>query len=180
MKITSGEYKYRNIEVPRDIRPTTEKVREAVFSMIRDWIPDAVVLDLFAGSGALGLEALSRGASKCYFNELSRQNFRILLGNINNCNAQDVSVAMNRDYRSCLATIKEPLDIVIMDPPYAEVDYYEDCFITLQENGLLEKGSVVIAEHLYRDQLEPSYGSLTRIKEKKYGTVGVDVFIMGD
>ena len=67
MKITSGDYKYRNIEVPRGIRPTTEKVREAVFSMIREWIPGAAVCDLFAGSGAMGLEALSRGADKCWF-----------------------------------------------------------------------------------------------------------------
>ena len=63
MKITSGKYKYRNIEVPRGIRPTTEKVREAVFSMLMQWLPDAEVLDLFAGSGAMGIEALSRGAA---------------------------------------------------------------------------------------------------------------------
>ena len=62
MKITSGEYKYRKIEVPNGIRPTTEKVREAIFSMINQWIPGANVFDMFAGSGAMGLEALSRGA----------------------------------------------------------------------------------------------------------------------
>ena len=178
MKITSGEYKYRNIEVPRDIRPTTEKVREAIFSMIRDWIPDAVVLDLFAGSGALGLEALSRGAAKCYFNEKNRANFKILLSNIANCKAEDVSVAMNRDYQTCIAGLTEPIDVVIMDPPYAEVGYYDDCFAILQENELLEKGSIIVAEHLYDNALEESYGLLTRIKEKKYGSIGVDIYIM--
>ena len=178
MKITSGEYKYRNIEVPRDIRPTTEKVREAIFSMIRDWIPDAIVLDLFAGSGALGLEALSRGAAKCYFNEKNRANFKIMLSNIANCKAEEVSVPINRDYQTCIAGMSEPLDIVIMDPPYAELDYYKDCFDILQDNNLLEKGSVVIAEHLYSNPLDECYGNLTRIKEKKYGTIGVDVYIM--
>ena len=74
MKITSGKYKYRNIEIPKGIRPTTEKVREAIFSMIMQWLPDAEVLDLFAGSGAMGLEALSRGAARCYFVEVNRQN----------------------------------------------------------------------------------------------------------
>lgn len=180
MKITSGDYKYRNIEVPRDIRPTTEKVREAVFSMIRDWIPGAVVLDLFAGSGAMGLEALSRGAAKCYFNDKSRSNFKILLGNIANCQAQAVSVTSNRDYQICLDTLPEKLDVVIMDPPYAELGYYEDCFGLLQENGLLEKGSIVVAEHLYNEPLNETYGKVTRIKEKKYGSIGVDVFVMGD
>ena len=178
MKITSGEFKYRNIEVPRDIRPTTEKVREAIFSMVRDWIPDAVVLDLFAGSGALGLEALSRGASKCYFNEKSRANFKILLGNIANCKAEELSIPTNRDYQTCIAGITEPMDVVIMDPPYAELDYYDDCFALLQEHELLEKGSIVIAEHLYSNPLQDSYGNLTRIKEKKYGTIGVDVYLM--
>lgn len=180
MKITSGDYKYRNIEVPRDIRPTTEKVREAIFSMIRDWIPDAVVIDLFAGSGALGLEALSRGAAKCYFNEKNRQNFKVLMGNIANCKAEDKSVAMNRDYQTCLAGITEPVDVVIMDPPYAELGYYDDAFNLLQENELLEKGSIVVAEHLYENALGENYGKLTKIKEKKYGSIGVDVFIMGD
>ena len=178
MKITSGEFKYRNIEVPRDIRPTTEKVREAIFSMIRDWIPDAVVLDLFAGSGALGLEALSRGAAKCYFNEKNRANFKILLGNIANCKAEELSVPINRDYQTCLAGMTETVDVVIMDPPYAELGYYEDCFGLLQDNEIVEKGSVVIAEHLYANPLEESYGNLVRIKEKKYGTIGVDVYLM--
>ena len=59
MKITSGEYKYRKLEIPEGIRPTTEKVREAIFSMIREWIPNGICVDLFAGSGALGLEAIS-------------------------------------------------------------------------------------------------------------------------
>ena len=180
MKITSGDFKYRNIECPRDIRPTTEKVREAIFSMIRDWIPEAVVVDLFAGSGALGLEALSRGAAKCYFNDKNRANFKILLSNIANCQAGDMSIATNRDYQTCLAGISEPVDVVIMDPPYAELGYYEDCFGLLQEYELLDKGSIVVAEHLYNDRLEESYGKLSKIKEKKYGTIGVDVFIMGD
>lgn len=177
MKITSGDFKYRNIEVPRDIRPTTEKVREAIFSMVRDWIPDAVVLDLFAGSGAMGLEALSRGAAKCYFNEKSRANFKILMGNIANCKAEEMSIAMNRDYQTCLAGISDTLDIVIMDPPYAELAYYGDAFSLMQEYELLEKGSVVIAEHLYRDELDEEYGKLRRFKQKKYGTIGVDVYI---
>lgn len=177
MKITSGEYKYRNIEIPKNIRPTTEKVREAVFSMIREWIPGAAVLDLFAGSGAMGLEALSRGAEKCWFSEVNRQNFRILMGNISNCRAGEKSVCFNSDFRTAIARIDERLDIVIMDPPYDELDYYPEAMELLQDRGLLDEGSVVIAEHLYNNKLLDSYGRLNRIKEKKYGSIGVDVFI---
>ena len=180
MKITSGEFKYRNIEVPRDIRPTTEKVREAIFSMVRDWIPDAVVIDLFAGSGAMGLEALSRGAAKCYFNEVNRQNHKILLSNIANCRAEDRAVTTNKDYKICLAGINETADLVIIDPPYAELDYYSEAFEILQERGIIENGSVVVAEHLYTNVLDENYGHLFKLKEKKYGSIGVDVFIMRD
>ena len=177
MKITSGEYKYRNIEVPRNIRPTTEKVREAVFSMIREWIPGAAVLDLFAGSGAMGLEALSRGAEKCWFAEINRQNFRILLGNIENCKAGEKCVCFNSDFKAALARIDTALDVVIMDPPYDETGYYPEAMAILQERDLLDEGSIVVAEHLYDNKLSESYGRLTRIKEKKYGSIGVDVFI---
>ena len=177
MKITSGEFKYRNIEVPKGIRPTTEKVREAVFSMIREWIPGACVCDLFAGSGAMGLEALSRGADKCWFSELSRQNYRVLLGNIENCRAGDRSVVINSDYRSAIARITDRLDVVILDPPYDQTGYYEDALSLLQERELLDEGSVVVAEHLYDNTLLETYGNLVRIKEKKYGSIGVDVYI---
>lgn len=177
MKITSGEYKYRNIEIPRGIRPTTEKVREAVFSMIREWIPGGAVCDLFAGSGAMGLEALSRGADKCWFAELNRQNFKVLLANIANCRAGEKAVAMNCDFRAALSRIDTTLDVVIMDPPYDQLDYYPEAMEILQEQGLLDEGSIVVAEHLYDNPLQDSYGQLRRIKEKKYGTIGVDVFI---
>lgn len=177
MKITSGEYKYRNIEVPKGIRPTTEKVREAVFSMVREWIPGAVVLDLFAGSGAMGLEALSRGADKCWFCEMSRQNARILISNIDMCKAGEKSVVLNTDFKAAISRINEKLDIVIMDPPYDRLEYYDDAFDLLQERELLDEGSIVVAEHLYDNKLSETYGRLSRIKEKKYGSIGVDVFI---
>lgn len=177
MKITSGEYKYRNIEIPQGIRPTTEKVREAVFSMIREWIPGGAILDLFAGSGAMGLEALSRGAEKCWFCESSRQNFKVLMRNIENCRAGEKSQVYNCDFRSAIARINQKLDVVIMDPPYEQLSYYDEAFELLQENGLLDEGSIVVAEHLYDNKLSDSYDKLTRIKEKKYGTIGVDVYI---
>ena len=177
MKITSGEYKYRNLEIPDGIRPTTEKVREAIFSMIREWIPGGVVLDLFAGSGALGLEALSRGAERCYFNEINRQNYRILLGNIEHCRAGEKAVIFNSDFKAVPGKIKEKVDVVLMDPPYDHLGYYEDAMQSLQDFGLLDEGSIVVTEHLYDNKLSETYGKLRRIKEKKYGTIGVDVYI---
>lgn len=177
MKITSGEFKYRKLEVPKEIRPTTEKVREAVFSMINERIPGAVVLDLFAGSGSLGLEALSRGAEHCCFNEMSRKNFLLLKKNIENCRAINKSTITNSDFRKCLDNVNEKFDIVFLDPPYA-AGYYNESFQLLQTNHLLKSGGIVIAEHLYDNPLLDKYLDLCKSKEKKYGTIGLDIYTM--
>ena len=183
MKITSGKYKYRKLEVPQGIRPTTEKVREAVFSMVQARLPGAAVLDLFAGSGAMGLEALSRGAERCWFCESNRANQKILASNIAHCGAGPEAVVIGKDFRSAIEDLSaaEPglkLDVAIMDPPYDRKGYYGTAMMLLQEYGLLDEGSVVVAEHLYDNKLSDVYGELRRIREKRYGSIGVDVFIL--
>lgn len=175
MKIVAGDYKYRKLEIPEGIRPTTEKVREAVFSMINFYIPGAKVLDLFAGSGSLGLEALSRGAERCWFNEVERRNFRVLQGNVSNCRAEDRAVLYNHDFRKCLSLIKQEMDIIFLDPPY-QSGFYDEAFDLFTENGLIKESTVVVAEHLYNNKLSDTYGKLYKTKEKKYGTIGVDLF----
>ena len=180
MKITSGKYKYRKLNIPKGIRPTTEKVREAIFSMAQPWLNGAAVLDLFAGSGAMGLEALSRGAEHCYFAELSRANYKILLSNIADCGAGEESTVYNADYLSAINKICATgviMDVVFMDPPYEELEYYEKAMRLLQENNMLDEGSLVIAEHLYDNKLSDTYGNMHRLKEKRYGSIGVDVYI---
>ena len=183
MKITSGKYKYRNIEVPKGIRPTTEKVREAVFSMIMQWLPDAEVLDLFAGSGAMGIEALSRGAARCTFVEANRQNQKVLISNISNCGAGEEAVVIGKDFEAALTEIagrkeKPVFDIVIIDPPYGKTDYYVTAMLKLQESGLIDENSIVVCEHLYDNKLSDTYEKLSKIKEKKYGSIGVDLFLV--
>lgn len=175
MKINSGEYKYRNIEVPANVRPTTEKVREAVASMIMDRIPGAKVLDLFAGSGSMGLELLSRGAEHCVFNERSRQVRRILESNIVNCGAESRCTVKQLEFERFLETTNDTYDIIFLDPPYME-GYYEKAIGLICSRGLLNKGGLIVAEHLYDNILSVSFENLTKIKEKKYGTIGVDVF----
>ncbi|MBR0373754.1 MAG: 16S rRNA (guanine(966)-N(2))-methyltransferase RsmD [Mogibacterium sp.] len=175
MKINAGEFKYRNIEIPEGIRPTTEKVREAVFSMISDRIYGAVVLDLFAGSGGMGLEALSRGAAKCYFNEWNNRNARIVQKNIATCRAEDRSAVMNRDFRRAIRELPEQVDIVIIDPPY-QAGYYDDVFDLLQEYDSVRDGGILVVEHIYDNNLSDTIGKYEKIKQKKYGTIGVDIY----
>ena len=179
MKITSGKYKYRKIELPKGIRPTTEKVREAIFSMATGLLPGSSVLDLFAGSGAMGLEALSRGAKRCVFCEKARHVQPTLLANIENCKAGPEASLIGKDYVSALTELAdrgERFDIVIMDPPYEKTGYYPDAMQKLQELELLNEGAIVIAEHIYNNKLSEEYSDLVRVREKKYGSIGVDIY----
>ena len=149
--------------------------------MIMQWLPDSEVLDLFAGSGAMGLEALSRGAARCTFVEANRQNQKVLVSNISNCGAGEDAAVIGRDFESALTEIsgrreKPVFDIVILDPPYEKTDYYVTAMMKLQEYGLIDEASVVVCEHLYDNKLSDTCGKLSKFKEKKYGSIGVDLF----
>ena len=104
MRIITGEFKGRRLEMPvgYDVRPTTEKVKEALFSMIAGNVYDAVCVDLFSGTGNLGLEAISRGAEKCYFADNSRTSIDITKRNIAMCKAEDRSVVIAGDFERAL------------------------------------------------------------------------------
>lgn len=179
MKIVSGEFKYRKIEIPNNIRPTTEKVREAIFSILNNYIYEAIVLDLFAGSGSLGLESLSRGSRKCYFNEYNKGVLNILKKNINECKALGRSEVFNYDFKRCIKMLPEKLDIIFLDPPYKDgynEGWYQDSFKLIEENNLAKNDTIIVAEHLEKYNLEEKYGSFVRLKIKKYGTIGVDIY----
>ena len=175
MRINSGRFKYRKLEIPESARPTTEKVREAVFSMLIGKVEGATVLDLFAGSGSLGLEALSRGAEFCVFNEGDRKNYKILKNNIENCKAEEISSTYNNDFRKALILANREFDIIFVDPPYRE-GYYGEVFELVEEYGLLADGGVIVAEHLNDNELSDNMLGFSRIKHKRYGTIGVDFF----
>ena len=175
MRINSGRFKYRKLEIPESARPTTEKVREAVFSMLIGRVEGATVLDLFAGSGSLGLEALSRGAEFCVFNEGDRKNYKILKNNITNCKAEEISSTYNNDFRKALTLANREFDIIFVDPPYRE-GYYSEVFELVEEYGLLADGGVIVAEHLNDNELSDNMLSFSRTKHKRYGTIGVDFF----
>ncbi|WP_314021982.1 16S rRNA (guanine(966)-N(2))-methyltransferase RsmD [Mogibacterium diversum] len=175
MRINSGRFKYRKLEIPESARPTTEKVREAVFSMLINRVEGATVLDLFAGSGSLGLEALSRGAEFCVFNEGDRKNYKILKNNITNCKAEEISSTYNNDFRKALTLANREFDIIFVDPPYRE-GYYGEVFELVEEYGLLTGGGVIVVEHLNDNELSDNILGFSRIKHKRYGTIGVDFF----
>ncbi len=177
MRITSGEFKGRKITVPPDdrIRPTSGKVKEAMFSLLMNDIAGSAVLDLFSGTGNLGLEALSRGAARCIFADNSRRSLDITRENIKHCGAEDRSTVIAGHYRKVLASLDEQMDVIIMDPPY-NMGMAGEALQLTAANNVLKKSGAVVAEHHVYEKLRDGYGNLVKVKERKYGTVVLTIF----
>lgn len=177
MRIITGAYRGRRLLSPKDlsVRPTSDRVKEAIFSMISDNISESVVLDLFAGTGSLGLEALSRGAKHCYFIDNDRESVRLIKENINHCGAGDESTLFVGDFNYALTRIKEALDLVFLDPPY-EGNALEKALTKLGEENFMAPGGLVVTEHGPKKIMPDNVGSLEKLKEKKYGTVHVTIY----
>ena len=169
IRIVGGKYKrtpLKTLAGEEITRPTRDMVREALFSTICI-DPDTRFLDLFAGSGAVGLEALSRGAEDAVFNDCSREAIRIIFANLE-------KVRENRrvyclDYQECLEKLKgECFDFIYCDPPYVFTDY-EELFRKVEETKVLKEGGTVILEVRKDSDPAPSYADLVSYKERRYG-----------
>ena len=178
MRIIAGEFRGRRLKSPADysIRPTSDKVKEAVFSMIYPYITDnCVAMDVFAGSGNLGLEAISRGVSKVYFSDASRESVRLIKENISICKAEERSIILSGDFRSNIARVKENIDIYFLDPPYAD-GFILPALDAILDAGNLAEDGMIICEYDSHDDLPEEYRTLTAVKIRKYGKTGVTVY----
>jgi 16S rRNA (guanine966-N2)-methyltransferase len=181
MRIVAGTFRGRRLHAPKgkEIRPTSDLVREAIFNIIGPAVMAARVLDLFAGTGALGLEALSRGASDAIFVDQSGHAIRLIRSNIELCGVQDrVSIihgSVDQALRQ-LAGRGETFDLVFMDPPYGRGSVQK----TLPELGRVARsGTLVIAEHGAKDlaPLPLEEQGWSSIQERKYGDTAVSFFV---
>lgn len=179
MRIIAGDYKGRRLHTPLDdrIRPTTDKVKEAVFSILNSHISlyDKKILDLFAGTGNLGLEALSRGAGHCWFGDNSRDSLRLIKENIAYCRAGDKATVMAGDFHKVLANLETKMDVIFLDPPYNK-GILTQCFPAIQEYSVLAEGGIIIAEHRREETLPDQMGNFEKMKERKYGTVVISIY----
>ena len=168
MRIIGGEYKKKEVKVPRNgVRPTTGRVREMVFNSIgQKRVEGCRFLDLFAGSGAVGLEAYSWGAEAVQFVEQDRKSFAILKKNVNNFLSHTGLECFCMDVFQFLKTRadNEPFDIIFADPPYA-AGMMEKTLASVIEHNMLKPDGVMIFELAGNDQAEPG-GHWTVIKEK--------------
>lgn len=176
MRIIAGEFKGRRLESPADysVRPTTDKVKEALFSILSQQIWGSRVLDLFAGTGNLGIEALSRGAAECVFCDSSRDSIKLIKSNIAHCKAQGARVIPG-DFRKTLANLDGQFDIILLDPPY-DKEFLEPAFELIREHDLLAEDGVIVAEHRREEELPDEFHGFEKIKERKYGIIKLSIY----
>lgn len=174
MRITGGEFGGRNLFVPKtgDIRPTQDRVREALFSMLQTEIPGCDFLDLFAGTGSAGLEALSRGAASATFVELNPKHIDVLRRNIGTLAGPGRAADVVRAdvYRWLGRYAGEGFSVAFADPPYAlgEEKGYACVLATLAERGVVRPGGVFAAEMTAAQKVDPAPG-WELVRERDYG-----------
>ena len=180
MRVIAGDFKGRKLVSPKgtDVRPTSDRVKEAIFSMVQPALPGATCLDLFAGTGALGIEALSRGARRVYFCDNADMSLAAVRQNLDACRVEGPRAAvMKADWRASVKNIEEKCNIVFIDAPYHMCEHYSEILKTLAVQGLLTTGALVALE---RDAGMGGYlmpAGFERIREKRYGGVGVDLLV---
>lgn len=154
-------------------RPTLDRIKESLFSMIQNELIDATVLDLFSGSGALGLESLSRGAKKAILCDNKYEAINIIKKNIEKCHFEASAKVIPKDFKKCLSQLEEKVDIIFIDPPYSK-DIAVEAVKIILDNNVLNKDGIIIIE---TDDEEREKKQLENIKEvniksvKKYGRV---------
>lgn len=183
MRITGGEFCGRNLAVPKSdaIRPTQDRVRESVFAMLAPEIGDADFLDLFAGSGSVGLEALSRGAKRSTFVEASPRHIKSLKTNLETILKETLSsrseVFVADAYRWIARYAGSGFDIVFADPPYAlgEEKGYASVLATLAERGVVRAGGVFVAEMTAVQRAEETPG-WELLRDRVYGKTRICIW----
>ena len=173
MRIIAGAYKGRNLKAPpsMNVRPTSDRLRETLFNVIAPRIEDARFLDLCAGSGAVGIEALSRGASYATFVDRSRRSCKLIEANLELCRIPEEQHEIYSAEASefLRQTQSGPWDIVFFDPPYKE-DYLKTLeFLGSHTSKLLSDDGLVVAEHHHKNTLPETIGKLKRTRVLKQG-----------
>lgn len=181
MRIIGGKFRSRVLAefAGENVRPTSDRAREALFNILAFKIYGARVLDLFAGSGALGLESLSRGAKETVFNDCSKDSVAILKKNLNALkipvNGEEAKV-YNMDYLACLEQLNGQFDLIFLDPPY-RFDYGEKALTKIAKKSLLSENGVAMYE---RDRpFEGQIEGLIPYDERKYGKAYLTFFKRG-
>lgn len=170
MKVISGTLKGRKIDGYNldGTRPTMDRVKESLFAMIQNYIDESICLDLFSGSGNLGIEAISEGATFVYFNDNNKKAVEVIKQNVKKFNILEKTEILNMSHKKALNELTgKKIDIIFLDPPY-KTNYIEESIKLIDSNNLLSDNGIIVCESsdlnkiIYTDNFQV-------LKEKKYG-----------
>lgn len=175
MRVITGNLRGRKLKTldSMDTRPTTDMVKEAIFSAIQFDVPGAECLDLFAGSGQMGIEAVSRDAYYCGFVDSNPAAVEVIKGNISDCKIEKLTRVFPVDSFEYLRTAKRMVDIIFMDPPYGKGLLQR---ALVECDRILNDKAIVVCEHEKELVLDEEYGRLKLHKRYRYGKIGVTIF----
>lgn len=177
MRVISGIARGTKLDSRESIstRPTLDRIKENMFNLIQDKVRDSVVLDLFAGSGQLGIEALSRGADRAYFCDIDRDDIVFLNKNIAKTRLTEKSIVLNEDFKKALNTVNTKFDLIFIDPPYKS-NFVEESINLIYEKSILNDDGLIIIETDETQKIQELLNSKSYInilKTKNYGRVSL-------
>ena len=179
MRVIAGAFKGRNLKSPPslDVRPTSDRLRETLFNVIASRVPDSRFLDLCAGSGAIGIEALSRGAAHATFVDPSRRSCQLIEANLKLCQVpeeqRDIYCSEASEFLK--QSDKDEWDVIFLDPPY-NTDYLR-LLEVLGASGAVSDEGLLIVEHHHKTTLPERIGSLTRTRVLKQGDSSLSFYV---
>lgn len=177
MRIIAGKAKGRKLISPEtmETRPTLDRVKEAMFSSIQSYLQDSVVVDVFAGTGSLGLESASRGAKEVYLIDKSSVTFPLLKQNVENLKFDDFCTPLNMDSYEALKMLNKKgkkFDIIFIDPPYCK-EMIPEAMKIVCENDMLNRDGIIVTKIDSIEEIYEGYEDLRLTKYKKYGNTTV-------
>ena len=172
MRVIAGKAKGIQLKTPDGMstRPTADRVKEALFSIIQFDLPEASVLDLFGGTGQLGIEAMSRGAKKAVFVDEGNAACSLIKENLKRAKMDGQAQVIRGDYLSYLRSCREKFNVIFLDPPYAEV-FLETALKKISEIDILQSGGIIITERPLGKELPVELEGFTRSRDYKYGKI---------
>ena len=177
MRVITGKARGVQLKTPEGMqtRPTADRVKEALFSIINFDIPGARVLDLFGGTGQLGIEALSRGAKSAVFVDAAEPACRLIRENLKRTKLEGQGRVIRSDYLEYLNRCRERFDIILLDPPYAEV-FLENSLKRITEIDILETNGIIVTERPLGKELPWDFEGYIRSKDYKYGKTLLTIY----
>ena len=177
MRVITGKARGVQLKTPEGqlTRPTSDRVKEALFSIINFDIPGAAVLDLFGGTGQLGIEALSRGAKSAIIVDRREEACRLIRENLRRTRLEQEAKVVRSDYLDYLKRCREQFDIILLDPPYAEV-FLENALNCITEIDILRSGGIMVTERPLGKDLPCVFEGYTRSRDYKYGNTLLTIY----